>query len=87
MRRTVGRFLSALLVALSFGGAHASDKLKIGVVGLTHTHVHWIFESEKQGEFEIVGIVEQNKDLARRYAKQHNYSMDKEYDSLDDRFA
>ena len=87
MRRTVGRFLSALLVALSFGGAHASDKLKIGVVGLTHTHVHWIFESEKQGEFEIVGIVEQNKDLARSYAKQHNYSMDKEYDSLDDRFA
>ena len=87
MRRTVGRFFSALLVALSFGSAHASDKLKIGVVGLTHTHVHWIFESEKQGEFEIVGIVEQNIDLAQRYAKQHNYSMDKVYDSMDAMFA
>ncbi len=32
MRRTVGMFFSALLVALSFGSAHASDKLKIGVV-------------------------------------------------------
>ncbi|WP_394223800.1 Gfo/Idh/MocA family protein [Alteromonas gracilis] len=87
MRRTLGRFLSALLVALSFGSANASDKLKIGVVGLTHTHVHWIFESEKQGEFEIVGIVEQNKDLAQRYAKQHNYSMGKVYDSMEAMFA
>ena len=64
-----------------------STKLKIGVVGLTHTHVHWIFESEKQGQFEIVGIVEQNKDLAKRYAKQHNYSMNKVYDSMEAMFA
>jgi predicted dehydrogenase len=55
--------------------------LKIGVIGLTHTHVHWIFESEKRGDFEIVGIVEPNRELAQRYAEQHGYSMDKVFDT------
>lgn len=67
--------------------ASAVEKLKIGVVGLTHTHVHWIFESEKKGEFEIVGIVEQDKALALRYAKQHGYSMAKVYESMEALFS
>jgi len=40
--------------------------IKIGIVGLTHTHVHWIFNSNANEEFEIVGIVEPNKELAMR---------------------
>ena len=31
------------------------SKMQIGVIGLTHTHVHWIFGSEARGDFEIVG--------------------------------
>lgn len=73
----------AFLLCIS---VQASEKLKIGVVGLTHTHVHWIFESEKRGEFEIVGIVEQNRRLAERYAEQHKYSMDKVYNSMEEMF-
>lgn len=66
---------------------HAQVKpVKIGVVGLTHTHVHWIFGSEKKGDIEIVGIVETNKDLAQRYANQYNFPMDKVYDSMEDLF-
>jgi predicted dehydrogenase len=52
-------------------------------VGLTHTHVHWIFESEKRGDIDIVGIVESNTDLAERYAKQHGYSMSKVYPTME----
>ena len=55
----------------------------MGVVGLTHTHVHWIFNSDKYDEFDIVGIVEPNKALAKRYADQYQFSMDMVYDSLD----
>ncbi|MEO0787736.1 MAG: Gfo/Idh/MocA family oxidoreductase [Bacteroidota bacterium] len=55
------------------------DPLRIAVIGLTHTHVHWIFESEKQGDIEIVGIVEPDQDLARRYGEQHGYTMDMVY--------
>ena len=62
------------------------DPLKIGVIGLTHTHVHWIFGSEPRGEIEIVGIVESNEELAERYAEQHNFSMELVYSSMDELF-
>ncbi len=60
----------------------AQDKLNIGVVGLTHTHVHWIFESQQRGDFIISGIVEPDKALARRYAKRHGFSMDIVYPDM-----
>lgn len=58
------------------------EPLKVGVVGLTHTHVHWIFGSEPRGDINIVGIVEPNKELAQRYATQYKFSMDLVYPSL-----
>jgi len=71
-----------VLLAFSWQSLAKSPPLKIGVVGLTHTHVHWIFESEKRGDIEIVGIAEENIELAQRYAKQHGYSMDKVFPSM-----
>lgn len=70
-------------------GALAQDKepVSIGVIGLTHTHVHWIFESEKRGEIDIVAIVEPNKALAKRYAEQHGYDMSSVFDSMEDMIA
>jgi len=53
-----------------------SVPLKVGVIGLSHTHVHWILGSTDRGDIEIVGIVEPNRELALRYSKQHDYSMD-----------
>ncbi len=35
--------------------------MKIGVVGLTHGHVHWILGGEDLGDIQIVGIVESNR--------------------------
>ncbi len=60
------------------------EKLKIGIVGLVHTHVHWILGREDIGDIEIVGIAEPNVELARRYSEQHGYSMDIVYSSLDE---
>lgn len=61
-----------------------NSPLKIGVVGLTHTHVHWIFNSDSNPEFEIVGIVEPNQALAKRYANQYKFSMDIVYNTLEE---
>ncbi|MEO1010139.1 MAG: Gfo/Idh/MocA family oxidoreductase [Bacteroidota bacterium] len=58
--------------------------LKVGVVGLTHTHVHWILGREDLNDIKIVGIAEPNRQLAQRYAKQYGFSMDLVYDSLDE---
>ncbi len=76
-------FMMLLTLCLLVTQAVAAEKLKVGVVGLTHTHVHWIFESEKRGDFEIVGISESDMDLAKRYAKQHGFSMSKVYPTMD----
>ena len=63
--------------------ASMNRTLTIGVVGLVHTHVHWILGRPKQNDIKIVGIVEPNRDLAKRYCKQHGYSMDLVYDSIE----
>ncbi|MFV1979655.1 MAG: Gfo/Idh/MocA family protein [Rhodothermia bacterium] len=58
--------------------------VKIGVVGLVHTHVHWILGREDRGDIEIVGIVEPNRELVQRYADRHGFSMDLVYDTLEE---
>ena len=62
-------------------GQELSEPLKIAVIGLTHTHVHWILGRPEIGDIEIVGIVEPNLELAKRYAAQHGFSMDLVYKS------
>ncbi|MUP44664.1 Gfo/Idh/MocA family oxidoreductase [Gramella sp. BOM4] len=64
--------------------AEKMEPLKLAVIGLTHTHVHWILGREDIGDIEIVGIVEPNRDLAKRYAGQHGYSMELVYDSMEE---
>ncbi len=81
MRPLLVLFFLVLMVPLKLPAR--KDPLKIAVIGLTHTHVHWIFESEKRGEIRIVGVVEPNRDLARRYATQHGFSMDRVYSSTE----
>ncbi len=61
--------------------------LKVAVIGLVHTHVHWILGREKIGDIEIVGIVEPNRELAQQYSEQHGYSMDIVFDSMQDLYA
>lgn len=58
--------------------------LRIGVIGLVHTHVHWILGREKKDDIEIVGIAEPNRSLAEEYSKQHGYSMNLVYASMEE---
>jgi len=58
--------------------------LRIGVVGLHHTHVHWILGEKKNDQFEIVGIVEPNRELAQRYSKQHSFPMSIVYNTIEE---
>ena len=72
------------LFTVSAGLRAQTEPLRVGIAGLTHTHVHWIFESESRGDIRIVGIAEPDRALAQRYADQHGYSMDLVYPSLED---
>ena len=84
------RFVNLLFISLIMlvSPTIAQEKpLKVGVAGLTHTHVHWILGREDIGDIEIVGIAEPNRDLAQRYAEQHGFSMDLVHDSLEEMIA
>ncbi|MCX6206300.1 MAG: Gfo/Idh/MocA family oxidoreductase [Bacteroidetes bacterium] len=82
-------YLSLLCGSLLFTiQAFSQQKpLSIGVVGLTHTHVHGILGRAKQGDIEIVGIVEPNRELALRYSKEHGYSMSLVYNTMAEMYA
>ena len=71
------------IVAKAMPEKLAETPLRVGVVGLVHTHVHWILGREDAGDIEIVGIVEPNRDLAKRYSEQHGYSMDIVFGEVD----
>lgn len=78
------KILSILLIHLFVTKVNGQNTpLKVGVVGLTHTHVHWVFGSEPKGDIEIVGITEPNKELALQYANQYNFTMNKVYPSIE----
>ena len=85
--KTTFLLLSILLIMVSNSEnvkaqENTRKPLRIGVIGLVHTHVHWILGREERGDIEIVGIVEPNRDLAQRYSQQHGYSMDIVFDTM-----
>ncbi len=81
----ITRIFCLVLLSISMPSLSQAQNqpLKVGVIGLTHTHVHWIFGSVPRGDIEIVGIVEPNRELARRYAAQYDFPMEKVYDSME----
>ncbi len=82
-----------ILVCLTFALMPATtlfsqtEPLKIGVAGLSHSHVHGILGRENIGDIEIVGIAEPNRELAQRFADRYGFSMDLVYDSLEEMIA
>ena len=82
------RLLIPLMIGLVSSGPAPADAagpapLRIGVAGLTHTHVHWLLGREDRGDVEIVGIAEPNRDLAERYMTRHGLSADLLYPDLE----
>ena len=60
------------------------EPMKIGVVGLVHSHVNWILDRASDGDFEIVGIAEPNRELAQRYLNRYNLPMSLVYPSIEE---
>lgn len=76
--------LLALLSTITTTAMTQIKPLKVGVIGLTHTHVHWILGRPADDKIKIVGIVETNMELAKRYTQQHGLSMDLVYATMDE---
>lgn len=74
------------LVALLINVLQAAP-LRVGIAGLTHTHVHWILGRPDRGDIEIVGIAEPNTALAKRYLEQHGLPISLLFSSLEEMLA
>ena len=86
--------VSVVLLLLMFLGsrpaaaqAAPAAPLRVGVAGLTHTHVHGLLGRAKRGDIIIVGIAEPNHALAERFTKEHGLSMSLVYSSLAEMLA
>ncbi len=73
-------FIGFLFLSLMANAA----PLRIGVAGLTHSHVHWILGRPDRGDIQIVGIAEPNKALAERFLKQHGLPMSLWFNSIEE---
>ena len=75
-------FLLLLAANTVWGQQSSPEPMKIGVVGLVHSHVNWILDRASDGDFELVGIVEPNRELAERYLNRYNLPMSLVYPSI-----
>ena len=62
-------YLIPMLMLLTVVGK--CQVLNVGVVGLSHDHAHGVMHQFKQGEVNIVGIVESDKNLIDRYRQRY----------------
>ncbi|MEO9892189.1 Gfo/Idh/MocA family oxidoreductase [Aurantibacter sp.] len=65
----------------------STEPLKIGVIGLSHSHVNWLWSRPHLNDVEIIGIVEPNIELAKRFSDSKGFSMDLVYDSMEELIA
>ncbi len=77
-------FIFIFILLMPFNVFAQSEPIDIGVVGLSHGHVHWILGREDRGDIRIVGIVESNRELAERYSKQHGFPMDIVFNTIEE---
>jgi predicted dehydrogenase len=62
----------------------SANPLRLGVVGLTHTHVGWPLHSGREGAVSLVGVYEPSKPLFDRYAKQYDLDPSIHFTDLDE---
>lgn len=77
------RFSLVLVLFIITCNATATP-VRVGVAGLTHTHVHWILGRADRGDIQLVGIAEPNTELAKRYLEQHGLPLSLLFHTLEE---
>lgn len=62
----------SLFTILFSATSFAQEPVKLAISGLSHGHVHWIFNRERKKDIEIVGIYEDNDELVKKFQEQYN---------------
>ena len=78
------KYFTFLIFLLCVAYTSTAAPLRVGVAGLTHSHVHWILGRPDRGDIQLVGIAEPDRSLAERFLKQHNLPMSLWFSSLEE---
>ena len=80
MRKVIISIL-ALTFAIHLHG-QSPIPVRLGIAGLSHSHVQPLLRNMKSPYFKIVGIYESNCEMASRYAKTYKFDTSLIYSSL-----
>lgn len=58
--------------------------VRVGIAGLSHGHVNWVFQRAQSADLEIVGFAEADQALAERYRTRYGIEQRLLFDSLED---
>ena len=76
--------LTMFLTIQNSWSQQSKEPMRIGVVGLVHSHVNWILNRASDGDFQIVGIAEPNRELAESYLNRYNLPMSLVYSTVEE---
>ncbi len=77
-------FLSLLILGMVSASSAGQDPVRIGIAGLSHSHVLPLLRNMDREDIQIVGIAESNSDLSQRYAEEFSIDPDLLFESLDE---
>ena len=75
-------FIAVIFITLSV--SFAQTPVKIGIAGLSHSHVVPLLRSLDRTDIQVVGIYESDEDLAKRYSERFGFDLSLVYRSLDE---
>jgi predicted dehydrogenase len=85
-KKLMVKFLAGYLAVFGWVQVQAQPKdesaLRLGVIGLVHDHVHWVFNREAQ-DIQVVGIVETNQVAIGKYKSRYGLADSLFFDSYD----
>jgi predicted dehydrogenase len=72
-QKKIGSTIHLVLITMLmlFSSHGQAQQLKVGVVGLSHDHAYGLMQQYKNGEVDVIGIVETDKVLIDRYKKRY----------------
>lgn len=73
-----------LMLTQCISAVSQKEPLRLGIAGITHSHVHWLLGHKDTVGIKIVGIAEPNRELAERYVKQYNLPQEIIFSTLDE---
>ncbi|MCK4922487.1 MAG: hypothetical protein KAS71_15650 [Bacteroidales bacterium] len=80
------KIIASILFCLSIiiNTASGQEQVRIGVAGLSHSHVLPLLRNLDREDIKIVGIAERDPQLMDRYAKEFSLDKDILFESLDE---